>query len=171
MWYPFYSLSPCTLFPHINITVLVNDPTHWPCPLCHSNVPNWTYHYLTCLASPSNWLCPILCNCFTCMFQLDELSPSHWPNPPPPTGHTTDDSLVVENIVWILFAVGLKSTRHRNGSRKPLDFKIWSCYGFSYMYSTNHVYLHRPNAFGFWQMRLHLCYETLKRISNFSELA
>ena len=40
-----------------------------------------------------------------------------------------------------------------------------------YMYSTNHVYLHRPNAFGFWQMRLHLCYETLKRISNFSELA
>ena len=34
-----------------------------------------------------------------------------------------------------------------------------------------HVYLHRPNAFGFWQMRLHLCYETLKRISNFSELA
>ena len=38
-------------------------------------------------------------------------------------------------------------------------------------YSTNHVYLHRPNAFGFWQMRLHLCYETLKRISNFSELA
>ena len=40
-----------------------------------------------------------------------------------------------------------------------------------YLYSTNHVYLHRPNAFGFWQMRLHLCYETLKRISNFSELA
>ena len=39
-----------------------------------------------------------------------------------------------------------------------------------YMYSTNHVYLHRPNAFGFWQTRLHLCYETLKRISNFSEL-
>ena len=38
-------------------------------------------------------------------------------------------------------------------------------------YSTNHVYLHRPNAFGFWQMRLHLCYVTLKRISNFSELA
>ena len=38
-------------------------------------------------------------------------------------------------------------------------------------YSANHVYLHRPNAFGFWQMRLHLCYETLKRISNFSELA
>ena len=33
------------------------------------------------------------------------------------------------------------------------------------------VYIHRPNAFGFWQMRLHLCYETLKRISNFSELA
>ena len=40
-----------------------------------------------------------------------------------------------------------------------------------FAYSTNHVYLHRPNAFGFWQMRLHLCYETLKRISNFSELA
>ena len=38
-------------------------------------------------------------------------------------------------------------------------------------YSTNHVYLHRPNAFGFWQLRLHLCYESLKRISNFSELA
>ena len=38
-------------------------------------------------------------------------------------------------------------------------------------YSTNHVYLHRPNAFGFWQTCLHLCYETLKRISNFSELA
>ena len=38
-------------------------------------------------------------------------------------------------------------------------------------YSTNHVYLHRPNAFGFWQTRLHLCYETLKRVSNFSELA
>ena len=40
-----------------------------------------------------------------------------------------------------------------------------------HVYSTNHVYLHRPNAFRFWQMRLHLCYETLKRISNFSELA
>ena len=39
------------------------------------------------------------------------------------------------------------------------------------IYSTNHVYLHRPNAFGFWQTRLHLCYETLKRVSNFSELA
>ena len=39
------------------------------------------------------------------------------------------------------------------------------------LYSTNHVYLHRPNAFGFWQTRLHLCYETLKRVSNFSELA
>ena len=39
------------------------------------------------------------------------------------------------------------------------------------VYSTNHVYLHRPNAFGFWQTRLHLCYETLKRVSNFSELA
>ena len=38
-------------------------------------------------------------------------------------------------------------------------------------YSTNHVYLHRPNTFGFWQTRLHLCYETLKRVSNFSELA
>ena len=38
-------------------------------------------------------------------------------------------------------------------------------------YSTNHVYLHRPNAFGFWQTCLHLCYETLKRVSNFSELA
>ena len=25
-------------------------------------------------------------------------------------------------------------------------------------YSTNHVYLHRPNAFGFWQTRLHLCF-------------
>ena len=34
------------------------------------------------------------------------------------------------------------------------------------VYSTNHVYLHRPNAFGFWQTRLHLCYKTLKRISN-----
>ena len=65
------------------------------------------------------------------MFQLDELSPSHWPNPPPPTGHATGDSRVVENIVWTLFAVGLKSTRHINGSRKPLDFnKPWSCYGF-----------------------------------------
>ena len=42
---------------------------------------------------------------------------------------------------------------------------------FSAYYSTNHVYLHRPNAFGFWQTRLHLCYETLKRVSNFSELA
>ena len=31
-------------------------------------------------------------------------------------------------------------------------------------------YLHRPNAFGFWQPRLHLCYETLKHVSNFSEL-
>ena len=40
-----------------------------------------------------------------------------------------------------------------------------------YRYSTNHVYLHRANAFGFWQLHLHLCYETLKRISNFSELA
>ena len=39
------------------------------------------------------------------------------------------------------------------------------------LYSTNHVYLHRPNAFGFWQMCLHLCYETLKRISNCPELA
>ena len=34
------------------------------------------------------------------------------------------------------------------------------------MYSTNHVYLHRPNAFGFWQPRLHLCYETLKHVSE-----
>ena len=42
---------------------------------------------------------------------------------------------------------------------------------YMYMHSTNHVYLHRPNAFGFWQTRLHLCYETLKRVSNFSELA
>ena len=42
---------------------------------------------------------------------------------------------------------------------------------FTGIYSTNHVYLHRPNAFGFWQTRLHLCYETLKRVSNFSELA
>ena len=45
------------------------------------------------------------------------------------------------------------------------------CIDYHYMYSTNHIYLHRPNAFGFWQTRLHLCYETLKRISNFSELA
>ena len=49
---PFYSHSPYTLLPHINITVLVNGPTHWPCPLCTispSNFPNWTYHhYLTC---------------------------------------------------------------------------------------------------------------------------
>ena len=39
----FYFLSPCTLLPHINITVLINGPTHWPCPLCTtspSNVPN-----------------------------------------------------------------------------------------------------------------------------------
>ena len=51
---------------HINITVLINGSTHWPCPLCTispRNIPNWTYHhYLTCLALPSNWLCPILCN-------------------------------------------------------------------------------------------------------------
>ena len=39
------------------------------------------------------------------------------------------------------------------------------------MYSTNHVYLHRPNAFGVWQPHLHMCYETLKRVSNFSEMA
>ena len=48
---PLYSHSPCTLLPHINITVLDNGPTHWPCPLCTispSNFPNWTYHhYLT----------------------------------------------------------------------------------------------------------------------------
>ena len=42
---------------------------------------------------------------------------------------------------------------------------------FNVIYSTNHVYLHRPNAFGFWQPRLYVCYETLKCISNFSELA
>ena len=47
-----------------------------------------------------------------------------------------------------------------------IDYRV-----FLNMYSTNHVYLHRPNAFGFWQTRLHLCYETLKRVSNFSELA
>ena len=96
--------------------------------LCISSLALYTTsHY-------SNWLCPILCNWFTHMFQLDELSPSHWPNPPPPTGHTTDDSLVGENIVWTLFAVGLKSTMHGNGSRKPLDFnKPWACWGFSYM--------------------------------------
>ena len=35
------------------------------------------------------------------------------------------------------------------------------------IYSTNHVYLHRPNAFGFWQMRLHLCYETLNAFRTF----
>ena len=57
-----------------------------------------------------------------------------------------------------------------------LTFDLWSKSIFfgeliTTLYSTNHVYLHRPNAFGFWQMRLHLCYETLKRISNFSELA
>ena len=34
-----------------------------------------------------------------------------------------------------------------------VSYKLWP------YYSTNHVYLHRPNAFGFWQMRLHLCYE------------
>ena len=38
----------------------------------------------------------------------------------------------------------------------------------TYMYSTNHVYLHRPNAFGFLA---NACYQTLKRVSNFSELA
>ena len=58
----FYSHSPCTLRRHINITVLVNGPTH--CLLCTispSNIPNWTYHhYLTCLALLSNWLSPIL---------------------------------------------------------------------------------------------------------------
>ena len=94
------------LLPHINITVLVNGPTHWPCPLCTispSNIPNWTYHhYLTCLALPSNWLCPILCNWFIHMFQLDELSPSHWPNPPPPTGHTTDESCGRKHCVNIV---------------------------------------------------------------------
>ena len=50
---PFYFHSPCTLLPHINITVLVNGPTHWPCPLrtiSPSNFPKWTHHhYLTCL--------------------------------------------------------------------------------------------------------------------------
>ena len=55
----------------------------------------------------------------TCSNWTNYLHPSHWPNPPPPSGHTTDDSLVVENIVWTLFAVGLKSTTDRNGSRKP----------------------------------------------------
>ena len=38
-------------------------------------------------------------------------------------------------------------------------------------YRTNHVYLHMLNAFGVWQPRLHLCYETLKRVLNYSELA
>ena len=47
----------------------------------------------------------------------------------------------------------------------PLRIRWWP------NYSTDHVYLHRPNTFGFWQLRLHLCYETLKCISNFSELA
>ena len=44
----FYSHSPCTLLPHINITVLVNGPTHWPCPLCTispRNFRNWPYHH------------------------------------------------------------------------------------------------------------------------------
>ena len=27
------------------------------------------------------------------------------------------------------------------------------------------------NAFGFWQLSVYLCYETLKHVSNFSELA
>ena len=55
-------------------------------------------------------------------FVIDLPTCSNWTNPPPPTGHTTDDSLVVGNFVWTLFAVGLKSTKHRHGSRKPLDF-------------------------------------------------
>ena len=46
---------------------------------------------------------------------------------------------------------------------------VYTGHSIFYLYSTNHVYLHRPNAFGFWQTRLHLCYETLKRVSNFSE--
>ena len=57
-----------------------------------------------------------------------------------------------------------------------LIHSLWGVHEFThslyiFIYSTNHVYLHRPNAFGFWQTRLHLCYETLKRVSNFSELA
>ena len=34
-------------------------------------------------------------------------------------------------------------------------------------YSTNHVYLHRPNAFGFWQTRLHLLRNTQTRFELF----
>ena len=44
-----------------------------------------------------------------------------------------------------------------------MDFETYvvefETYGVEFeTYSTNHVYLHRPNAFGFWQTRLHLCY-------------
>ena len=43
-------------------------------------------------------------------------------------------------------------------------------HGMLYIY-TSTMNWHRPNAFGVWQPRLHLCYETLKCLSNFSELA
>ena len=59
-----------------------------------------------------------------------------------------------------------------NGPKVKLDqVGVGSNIAQNHFYSTNHVYLHRPNAFGFWQTRLHLCYETLKRVSNFFELA
>ena len=60
---------------------------------------------------------------------------------------------------WMIFDLGLHSRSNPGNSV------------FSVMYSTNHIYLHRSNAFGVWQPRLHLCYETLKRVLNFSELA
>ena len=71
----------------------------------------------------------------------------------------------VAQAILFRFLTGAKTNNH--WGRHIGDIQ----YGRHQGYSTNHVYLHRPNAFGFWQTCLHLCYETLKRVSNFSELA
>ena len=82
-------------------------------------------------------------------------------------------SMVLVHLDPGLHRVAIEVTRGNHGSSGMAidDVIITSCVKQKGIYSTNHVYLHRPNEFGFWQMRLHLCYETFKRISNFSELA
>ena len=75
------------------------------------------------------------------------------------------------NHIWLPISTKQVILRNVRTDFNLTQFIFWSTFDRMGTYSTNHVYLHRPNAFGFWQMRLHLCYETLKRISNFSELA
>ena len=91
-----------------------------------------------------------------CMLPMDIGMPRRQPEPV--------DDVVSPYAVWVKDSLEVAFDQVRRHSGKAVRRQ-------KQLYSTNHVYLHRPNAFGFWQTRLHLCYETLKRVSNFSELA